>query len=192
MKNLLMILAALIFLFLSCKDPIKENQMRFFEKIVQQQNKDEEVFGNQLLRWDKAHGDLHHIFYKDSLINELYLKVEYRYLKGEIVEIDFEKIRKFIQEPDPTLKELAPNLDSIKIKDGSPNELISEYIKGDYKRRNRYCFYFFSKPIFADNKFCFIYMENFCGPENAGGQVNVYALINGNWEPIGGILTFVS
>lgn len=152
-----------------------------------------EVIANEFIRWDEIYGRLDTLFYKDRLPYRLHFRPGgYDQYRSDLLEINYEEIRDYINKEDATLREVAPYLDSEIIGEGSKDELLSDYMSNDYQNGNRYCLYFFSKPVFVQDRFCFLYEESFCGPENAGGQLNVYMIIKGEWVMIGAIYNFIS
>lgn len=196
MKTIIInILILFVLCFSGCDNPVNQNERALIEMLAKRLGRQgDEVFCNKFLHWDAVHGKLHHLFYKDSLPNELYLGKQYAHLKEKLISLNYEKVRQNIAKTSPTtLKEYIPDLvGSINIVDRAYNELISNYIENSYKKGKSYSHVFFANPIFTEEKFAFIYFETFTSPESAGGQVNVYYYDENKWQKIGSISTFVS
>lgn len=191
--NRINIVLVVVVILQGCSSTRKKNEQDLLIQITKKLNDDGNgIFGNTFLRWDEIHGKADDIFYKDSIVIKLHIKKKYQQFAPDLLNLDYDEIRSFIEKPDSTLLSIAPYLDSLDIVDGTQFEVLSNYLSKSRKERGSHCFYFFAKPIFADNRFAFIYIDTFCGRENASGELYVYMLIDGKWQSIAYELFYIS
>ncbi len=194
MKTLSLLLAITLSL-VACKNETKDNRVRslMLEITTELNNRGNEVFANTLIPWGTEIHGKYHIFYKDSIVKYLGLYPEYREaIKPEILKIDFEEVRAYIAEPDPTLKEYAPYLDSlITIREGTTAEVGNYYMENEFNNHIVHNNIFLTKPIFTNNGFAFIRMDSFNSPESGGGDVFAYMWMDGKWVLVGTVPLYV-